>query len=82
MALKLRRGNKRAVVAIAHYFARVIYALLTKKESYKESVKSAFRDALIDRVIRSTKQLAQQGVEVVGTRAVQRDTGEIIVLNH
>ena len=82
MALKLRRGNKRAVVAIAHYFARVIYALLTKKESYKESVKSAFRDALIDRVIRSTKQLAQQGVEVVGTRAVQRDTGEIIALKH
>lgn len=82
MALKLRRGNKRAVVAIAHYFTRVIYALLTKKESYKESVKSAFRDALIDRVIRSTKLLAQQGVEVVGTRAVQRDTGEIIALNH
>ena len=81
-AFKLRRGTKRAVVAVAHYLARVIYVLLTKRVEFSENPTSMFRDALIDRVVRSTKQLARQGIEMIGTRAVQRDTGEVIAQPH
>lgn len=77
-AFKLRRGAKRAVVAVAHYLARVIYVILTKQVQFSDNPTSMFRDALIDRVVRSTKQLARRGIEIIGTRAVQRDTGEVI----
>lgn len=78
MAFKIRRGNKRAVIAMAHYLARVIYAILTKKVAYIESATTILRDVLVSRVLKNVKQLSKQGLELYCNQVIEKETGVIV----
>lgn len=58
-ALKLRRGSRRAIVAIAHKLALIIYSCLTSGECYVEHETTVLRDACRTRLAKA-KQLVRR----------------------
>lgn len=49
MAFKLKRGWKRAIVAVAHYLCRVIYSVLCNAKSFEERYSEPLREAVVGR---------------------------------
>lgn len=79
LALKLRRGYKRATVAMAHLLARIIYSVLTKKSFYTTYMTKALRDVIVERACRSVRQLAKrEDVSVIDGQVVDNETGVIL----
>ena len=79
LALKLRRGHKRAVVATAHLIARIIYSILTKGKDYVAYKTTALRDVVVERARRSLRQLLQRDdVVITKDQVVEKDTGVIL----
>lgn len=56
-ALKMRRGHTRAVVAIAHLLARIIFSVLKSGEPYKARETTAYQDVVFTRAKRSLREL-------------------------
>lgn len=78
-ALKLRRGTKRAIVATAHFLARVIYSVLVNHKAYVERVTTVLRDTIIERAKRAMRQLQHRlDVIIVDGHVVEKDTGAIL----
>lgn len=79
MALKLRRGRKRAIVALAHFLSRVIYSILTSRKAFTSRETSAFRDVVVQRVKQSIRQLKKiSGISVINVLIVENDSGAIL----
>ena len=79
MALKLRRGRKRAIVALAHFLSRVIYSILTSRKAFTSRETSVFRDVVVQRVKQSIRQLKKMsGVSVINDLIVENDSGAIL----
>lgn len=80
-ALKMRRGYKRAMVALAHLLARIIYSVLTRKQAFKPYQSTAFRDVVVERARNGMKQLLKlDGTEyvVADGLVVETKTGAIL----
>jgi transposase len=66
--LSVRRGRKRAIVAIGHNILRVIYYMLKRKEPYKDRL-TDYQNLVIKRnAPRWIKKLAQLGYVVIKTK--------------
>ena len=79
LALKMRRGYKRAVVAIAHLIARIIYSILTNGKNYVVYATTALRDVVVERTCRSLRQLMKRrDVLVIDGQVVEKNTGAIL----
>ena len=79
-AFKMRRGTRRAVVAIAHLLSRVIYSVLTRKKDFVFKQATRIQDVLVDRAKQSAKRLLRMTSSGGGTAfsLVDNQTGEII----
>ncbi len=76
MALKLRRGRKRIIVALAHFLSRVIYSVLTSRKAFTFRETSVFRDVVVQRVKQSIRQLKKiLGVSVINGERLWCDFG-------
>lgn len=86
MAMKARRGFRRATVAMAHFPARIIYSVLTKKKSFVIRVSSAYRGVLMKRLHRTAKEAARlpdSEIAVINGLVVEKNTGVILAeLSH
>ena len=79
-AFKLRRGKKRAVVAIGHLLCRIIYSVLVNGRMFK-SVNEGdnLKNVLVQRLKSNLKNLRRQTPLVMcGNEMIERDTGVII----
>ena len=79
-AFKLRRGKKRAVVAIDHLLCRIIYSVLVNGRMFK-SVNEGdnLKNILVQRLKSNLKNLRRQTPLVMcGNEMIERDTGVII----
>ena len=79
-AFKLRRGKKRAVVAIGHLLYRIIYSVLVNGRMFK-SVNEGdnLKKVLVQRLKSNLKNLRRQTPLVMcGNEMIERDTGVII----
>ena len=79
-AFKLRRGKKRAVVAIGHLLCRIIYSVLVNGRMFK-SVNEGdnLKNVLVQRLKSNLKNLGRQTPLVMcGNEMIERDTGVII----
>lgn len=77
-AFKMRKGLRRAVVAVAHLLARVIYSVLTGKKEFVLKRATSVRDVLVKRVKQSTAQLLKIASAEFGAAysIVDNQTGE------
>ena len=81
LALKMRRGYRRAVVAIAHLLLRIIYALLKTGYLYVSRPSSALRKVRIERYSRSVSDIRKENFEIQANGLlVDKDTGAPQVL--
>lgn len=69
--LKERRGAGKAIIATAHYIARVVFAILRNKTPYKEPEEQVLEKHRISRARRSINSLVQCGLEVTGELEVR-----------
>lgn len=60
-AFKLRRGTKRAIVAIAHKLASIIYSCLTSGECYVEHATTALQDVCKSRLANANRLIQTHG---------------------
>lgn len=78
-AYKLRRGTKRAIVAMAHKLALIIYSCMTSGECYTERETTALQDVCKNRLANANKLFQMHGQEVrkqaVRPAILRRDTG-------
>ena len=77
---KLRRGTRRAVVAIAHLLARIIYAVLKSGKAFLTNrVSKSLREELTKRVVQNAKQLNRLVPSDEPRHTLfTRDTGEVL----
>lgn len=79
MAFKLRRGTKRAIVAMAHKLALIIYSCMTSGECYAERETTALQNVCKARLTNANKLYQMHGHEeqkqAVGPAISRRDTG-------
>lgn len=73
-ALKMRRGHKRAVVAVAHLLARIIFSVLKSGKPYEDRETTAYRDIVVTRAKRSLRQLKKL---VTTRKASPKEAGDI-----
>ena len=77
-AIKERRGHNRAVIAIGHKIARIIYALINKDEVYKEKECFTLRTGRRVRLIRAVKQAYLVNYAVKDPTVIDMETGQVI----
>lgn len=77
-AFKERRGHKRAVIAIAHKIARIIYALLKHDTHYMEIDSSTLKDVRVNRLKCSIRNVLEIGISAQPIRLIDDSNGEII----
>ena len=81
-ALKLRRGYKRAVVAMAHLLARIVYSVLLNNKAFEPQETNAHRDAVVVRILsalKEAKRFPKSGIGIVDGRYLMvESTGAII----
>lgn len=79
-AFKLRRGKKRAVVAIGHLLCRIIYSVLVNGRMFKSvNEEDNLKNVLVQRLKSNLKNLRRQTPLVMcGNEMIERDTGVII----
>lgn len=78
-AYRIRRGRKRAIVAIAHLLVRIIYALYKNECDYCETPDQALRDVCLRRISTAARLAKRHNVRVDVERneMVDLETGEI-----
>lgn len=80
-AYKVNRGHKRAVIAMAHFLARIIYSILTHKRDYVSQNSQTLRDVMVRRMARSVREvnrLNNNGLKLVDGLVVEEATGAIL----
>lgn len=77
-AFKERRGHKRAVIAIAHKVARIIYTLLKNKVRYKEINSSTLKEVRVKRLKCSIRNAFEIGITPLPTRFADNFSGEVL----
>ena len=78
-AFKERRGARRAVVAIAHKLALIMFAMIRDGSEYVETTCTALRDTRVRRLIQTSRNLRGQcAVLTPSGQIVDKDTGELI----
>ena len=78
-AIKMRRGRRRAIVALAHFLARVIFSVLTNKKDYVDHQTTAVRDVVVKRYIRLVNQIKNYDeLALCGDLLVEKATGAIL----
>ena len=78
-AFKERRGARRAVVAIAHKVAMIMFAMIWDGSEYVETTCSALRDTRVKRLLQTSKNLREQRTVItLSGQIVDKDTGELI----
>lgn len=76
---KERRGNKRAIVAIGHKIARMIYCMLKTGEPYREIKTDSLRNHRLIKVTRDLEQAKKEGqIVVTSCGVVDTVTGEVL----
>ncbi|MBO5658549.1 MAG: IS110 family transposase [Duodenibacillus sp.] len=78
MVWKLRRGSLRAIVALAHYLARVIFSVLKNRTMFKLVAMTTQRDELVNRVQRNIKALKRTGCALHSSLLIEKSSGVII----
>lgn len=78
-AFKERRGARRAVVAIAHKLALIMFAMIRDGSEYVETTCTALRDTRVRRLIQTSRNLSgQRAVLTPSWQIVDKDTEELI----
>lgn len=81
LALKMRRGYRRAVVAIAHFLLRIIYALIKTGKCYVSRASNTLRKLRIERYSRCVNDIRRENFEIhANGLLVDKDTGAPEVL--
>ena len=81
LALKMRRGYRRAVVAIAHFLLRIIYALIKTGRCYVSRASHMLRKLRIERYSRCVNDIRRENFEIhANGLLVDKDTGAPEVL--
>ena len=62
--LKERRGHNRAIVAVAHKLAKIIFAVYRDKTSYKEQASGQLKEHRIKRLARAASSLSEVNLKV------------------
>lgn len=79
LALKLRRGTRRAIVAMAHFLARVVFSVLTNKKPFEDVQTTVVRDVVIDRFKRAVRLFSHlPDVSLENGTIIERSTGAIL----
>lgn len=78
MVWKLRRGTLRAIVAVAHLLARIIFSILKNQTMFQLMPMTTQRDEVVNRIKKNISKLKRMNCVLQNTRLVERDTGEII----
>lgn len=78
MVWKLRRGTLRAIVAVAHLLARMIFSILKNQTMFQLKPMTTQRDEVVNRIKKNISKLKRMNCALQNTRLVERDTGEII----
>lgn len=78
MVWKLRRGTLRAIVAVAHLLARIIFSILKNQTMFQLMPMTTQRDEVVNRIKKNISKLKRMNCVLQNTRLVARDTGEII----
>lgn len=78
-AYRLRRGRKRAIVAIAHLLVRIIYAMYKNASDYCETPDLTLRDVCLRRMSTATRLAKEHNVivDIERNEMVDLETGEI-----
>lgn len=78
-AIKMKRGRRRAIVALAHFLARVIFSVLTNKKRFTARVTTAVRDVVVERYKRLLNQIkGYNELAMSGSLLVEKATGVIL----
>ena len=77
-AFKERRGHNRAVVAVAHKIARIIYTMLKNSVAYIEMTSSELEKVRFKRLQASIRNAKEVGLSLHDLSIVRESTGEII----
>lgn len=80
-AFKLKRGWKRAIVAMAHYLSRVIYSVLCSGKPFEERNLEPLQGVVVDRFSNAFRLLTKECGDIECTEdgaIVKADTGEIL----
>lgn len=79
LAIKMKRGRRRSVVALAHFLARVIFSVLTHKKAYTAHKTTAVRDVVVKRYVRLVNQIrGYDELALCGDLLVEKATGAIL----
>lgn len=76
-ALKERRGHNRAVIAIGHKVARIIYAMITKGEEYVEKYCHTLKAVRLARLVNDIRKAPEVELTVNGASVVDLKSGQI-----
>lgn len=77
-ALEERRGHNRAVSAIGHKVARVIYAMITKDEEYVEIGCYTLKAVRLERLVNAIRKAPEVELIVNGASVVDLKSGPIL----
>lgn len=75
---KERRGRNRAIVALGHLVARIIFVIIKSGIIYKESTDDVLRQHRCKRLCKAIETAKNQGLELAGNAIIDRKTGELI----
>ncbi len=77
---KMRRGMRRAVVAIAHLLARIIFSVLTRMKAFVFKQTARIQDVLVERAITTSRRLLRlQSCEAKSAFSlIDNATGQLI----
>lgn len=78
LAFRERRGHNRAVIAIAHKLARIIYAMIKNGGTYIEQQSDKLKKQRIQSLEKSLSRAKKSGVICQQTNIIDETSGEII----
>ena len=75
---KLRRGTLRAIVALAHLLARIIYSILKNQTMFQLMPMTTQRDEVVNRIKKNISELKRMDCVLKSSMLVEKGTGEVI----
>lgn len=77
---KMRRGTLRAVVAIAHLLARIIFSVLSRQKAFTLGSMSTrtIQDECVKRIEQNVSQFNRLGNDDISLMLIRKGTGEVI----
>ena len=78
MVWKLRRGTLRAIVALAHLLARIVYSILKNRTMFQLMPMTTQRDEVVNRIKKNISELKRMDCVLKNTMLVEKGTGEVI----